>query len=201
VTSRPRIAVLCSGGGSNLGALFAACDRGDLEVEIALVIANNGDAPALERARVRGVEAMHLSSKTHANVDEALCAVMAERSIDAVVLAGYMKRIGPGLIARYPNRIFNIHPALLPRFGGPGMYGMHVHQAVLAAGESVSGATVHLVDNEYDHGEVLGQSEVPVLADDTAQSLAARVLAAEHDLYAKVLQRELVERPRANHIA
>jgi phosphoribosylglycinamide formyltransferase-1 len=168
-------------------------------VEIALVVSNNGNSQALDRARARSIPALHLSSKTHDDVDQALCDAMNEFSIDAIALAGYMKHIGPKLLDRFAQRIFNIHPALLPRYGGAGMYGLNVHQAVIAAGEKVSGATVHLVDDQYDHGEILDQIEVPVLADDTAQSLAARVLAGEHKLYARVLQRVLVSNLPSNY--
>jgi len=109
--------------------------------------------------------------------------------VDTVVLAGYMKQIGPETLAAYGGRMLNIHPALLPKFGGRGMYGRRVHEAVLNAGEKVTGVTVHLVDDVYDHGRVLAQCEVPVHEEDTADSLAERVLREEHRLYSETLRR------------
>ena len=109
--------------------------------------------------------------------------------MDVVVLAGYMKMLGPAVLSRYDGQVLNVHPALLPKFGGKGMYGRRVHEAVLAAGESVTGATVHVVDAEYDLGPVVAQREVPVLPDDTVESLSARVLEREHELLVQTLRK------------
>jgi len=114
---------------------------------------------------------------------------LEKHRVNLIVLAGYMKKLGPKTLARYRGRVVNIHPALLPKFGGKGMFGHHVHDAVIAAGEKESGATVHIADEEYDRGRILAQKRVPVMPDDTSESLAARVLEVEHELYAETLQR------------
>lgn len=182
--TRARIAVLASGGGSNLQALLdylrALGDRraGDVVV----VIANRGSAGALDRARAAGIEALVIAD------DAELDAALAARAIDLVVLAGYLRFVPVALTRRYAGRIVNVHPALLPQFGGPGMYGARVHRAVLEARAPASGPTVHFVDEVYDHGAVIAQWRVPVRPTDDAQSLAARVLRAEHLLFPRVVQ-------------
>lgn len=152
--------------------------------EVALVLSNRPDAPALARARERGITAESFTN--HRDPGEWLARLTRHR-IDLVVLAGYLKLVPAGVIAAYRGRILNIHPALLPDFGGAGMYGHHVHEAVLQSGAPVSGATVHLVDEEYDRGEILGQAPVPVLPGDSPETLAGRVLAAEHRLLPAVV--------------
>jgi phosphoribosylglycinamide formyltransferase-1 len=150
-----------------------------------VVVSNNSRSGAIARARQEGIPHAHLSSVTHPNpehLDQAICNTLLRHGVDLVVLAGYMKRIGPHTLAQYGGRIINIHPALLPSFGGRGMYGIRVHEAVLAAGHKETGVTIHLVDAEYDHGPVISQCRVLVMADDTAESLAHRVLAHEHSL-------------------
>jgi phosphoribosylglycinamide formyltransferase-1 len=187
-----RLGFLASHGGSNLQAILEAIGGGRLRAEPRVVISNNSQAPALERARKLGVPALHLSSQTHPEadaLDRAIAGALRAHGAELVVLAGYMKRVGPCMLAAYPRRIVNIHPALLPKFGGQGMYGMRVHEAVIAAGERESGATIHLVDGDYDHGPTLAQASVPVLPGDTPESLQARVLAAEHRLYTDTLIR------------
>ena len=131
-----------------------------------------------------------MSARTHgAALGEAILEAMQRHGVEVICLAGYMKKLGAEVLTAYEGRILNIHPALLPKFGGQGMYGMRVHEAVLAAGEQESGATVHLVDEEYDHGRVLAQEKVPVKAEDTPETLQKRVLAVEHRLYAATLAR------------
>lgn len=173
-----RVAVAVSGRGSNLQALL---DRltGDAPARVALVLSNRADAGALERARALDIPTAVLENP--ADGEEWLRRLRAA-SIDLLVLAGYLKLVPRAVVTGYPGRIINIHPALLPDFGGPGMYGTRVHAAVLASGAAESGATVHLVDEEYDRGEILGQARVPVHAGDTTDSLAARVLQVEHQL-------------------
>lgn len=185
-----KLGLLVSGRGSNMRAVLAACAAGRLPAEPALVISNNRDAPALTTAREFDVAAMHLSRTTHPEpeqLDAAICANLQKYAVDWVVLAGYMKKIGPQTLAAYRNRMINIHPSLLPDHGGPGMFGMHVHEAVIAAGDRESGATVHLVSDVYDQGAILRQARIPVLADDTPATLAARVLTAEHTLLVETL--------------
>jgi len=187
-----RLGFLASHGGSNVQAILDACREGRLDAEPCVVISNNSAAQVLDRAQAARVPAYHLSSQVHpdpARLDEAILATLEKHRVDVIVLAGYMKKLGPKTLARYRGRVLNIHPALLPKFGGHGMYGHHVHEAVLAAGETQSGATVHVADEEYDRGRILAQKKVPVMADDTAESLAARVLQVEHQLYAETLQR------------
>jgi phosphoribosylglycinamide formyltransferase 1 len=184
------IAVLASHEGTTLQAVLDACAAGTIAARVALVISNNADSGALRRARAVGISSLHLSSTTHADplrLDQAIAAALAEHRIDIVLLAGYMKKLGPATRAAHAGRILNTHPALLPRFGGRGMYGALVHRAVLAAGERESGATIHLVDEDYDTGPVLAQATVPVEAGDTEASLAARVQQAERALLVEVL--------------
>ena len=191
-----RLGVLASGRGSNLQALLAAIDRGDLPAEVAVVVSNNSRAGALELARARNIPAKHISTRTHEHVGAALLECLREHQVDVVVLAGYMRLVPPAVIEAFAGRIVNIHPAPLPRFGGPGMYGMHVHEAVLRSGADKSGPTVHLVSEHYDEGPILAHREVPVLPDDTPETLAARVLEAEHALYWRVLRDQFtVRRP------
>jgi phosphoribosylglycinamide formyltransferase-1 len=184
------IAVLASHEGTTLQAVLDACAAGAIPGRVALVISNNADSGALRRARAAGVEALCLSGKTHPearDLDEAINAALTERRIDVVLLAGYMKQLGPITLSRWSGRVLNTHPALLPKFGGRGMYGAHVHRAVLAAGERVSGATIHLVDSSYDTGPVIAQVQVAVDSADTPETLAARVQGAERALIVEVL--------------
>jgi phosphoribosylglycinamide formyltransferase-1 len=189
---KPRLGFLSSHGGSNMQAIIDACSEGRLDAEPAVVISNNSDSTSLERARREGIPNYHLSSKTHPDpeqLDAAILRALQEHEVDFVILAGYMKLLGPQTLKRYRGRIFNIHPALLPKFGGKGLYGRKVHEAVLAAGEIVTGVTIHLVDERYDRGPIVAQSRVPVVEGDTPDSLAARVLESEHRLYAETLQK------------
>ena len=179
---------MASGGGTNLQALIDASEGGQLSAELALVISNNSGSGALERARVAGITAAHISSRTHEDPDRALLSALAEQSCTVVVLAGYMKKLPAALIEAFPGRIVNIHPAPLPRFGGQGMFGDHVHERVLSAGVDSSGPTVHIVTGEYDEGPALAHRPVPVLPDDVVATLKARIQAAEHDLYWRVIE-------------
>jgi phosphoribosylglycinamide formyltransferase 1 len=187
-----RIAVALSGRGSNLEALLHALGPG-ARAQVALVVSDRAEAAGLEHARERGIPAQVLSQP--ADGDEWL-RLLWRFQIDLVVLAGYLKLVPAPVIAAYRGRVINIHPALLPAFGGKGMYGLRVHQAVLASGAQESGATVHLVDEVYDRGAVLAQARVPVLSGDTPDTLAERVLAVEHRLLpAAVLAAATAGRP------
>jgi phosphoribosylglycinamide formyltransferase-1 len=186
-----RLAVLASGGGSNLQAIIDATERGEIDAQVVVVISNNSDAGALRRARRHGIEALHLSSSHFARreqFDSHLLEVLAQRQVDLVILAGYMKLLSSTVVHAYRHRILNIHPALLPCFGGQGMYGIRVHQAVIESGARFSGVTVHVVDEQYDHGPIVAQRVVPVEDDDTPESLAERVLIQEHQIYKQVIQ-------------
>ena len=173
-----RVAVAASGRGSNLAALIDALEGEDSPARVELVLGNR-PAGALEVARARGVP-VHLLNDPASSRE--WIEVLERAGISLVVLAGYLKLVPPEVVRRWSGKMINIHPALLPRHGGPGMYGRKVHEAVLHSGDRWSGATVHLVSEEYDRGEVLGQSRVPVLPEDTPETLGARVLETEHRL-------------------
>jgi len=184
------IAVLASHEGTTLQAVLDACADGEIAARVVIVISNNAGSGALRRARAAGVQALHLSSITHPGpnaLDRALSQALADHGVELVLLAGYMKKLGPLTLASFAGRILNTHPALLPRFGGQGLYGSHVHRAVLAAGERESGATLHGVDAEYDTGPAIAQIKVPVEVTDTPDTLAARVQAAERTQLVRVL--------------
>lgn len=180
-----RIAVLCSGGGSNLQAIIDSVEAGRIDGEIVLVLANASKAYALERAKNHGIPCEFVSKK-QAGSAEAFNDILLEKlqqvKADLVVLAGYLPIVGAQIVRAFPHRIINIHPALIPSFCGVGMYGHYVHEAVLAYGAKISGATTHFVDEEVDHGGVIMQKSVPVLEGDTPETLAARVLTVEHEI-------------------
>ncbi len=181
-----RVAAFASGRGSNLNAILTEIENHRLNAEVVGVISNNADAGALELARERDIPAEHLVKSAFISRDAFVQAILDRLTAwktDLVVLAGYMKKMPPEVVSAYRNRMLNIHPALLPSFGGKGLYGHHVHEAVLEYGCKVSGATVHLVDAEYDTGPPVVQKCVPVLEDDTPESLAARVLMVEHEIF------------------
>jgi phosphoribosylglycinamide formyltransferase-1 len=178
------LAIFASGTGTTAARIMDAAGRG-LEAEVRLVVSNNSGSGALEHARSRGVPTRHLSGRTHpdaAALDAAIAGALHEAGVELVVLAGYMKKLGPRVLAGWAGRVVNTHPALLPAYGGVGMYGDHVHLAVLADGATVTGASVHVVTAEYDEGPVLAQCHVPVERDDDVASLRARVQEAEKSL-------------------
>ena len=190
--SKLALGVLASHGGTNLQAIIDSCRSGAIDAEVRVVISNNSRSLALERARRANIPASHLSSSTHPDpdrLDEAITETLRLYGVQVVALAGYMKMLGTRTLDAYRSRILNVHPALLPKFGGQGMYGERVHEAVLASGDRISGVTVHLVDEVYDHGPVVAQTQVPVLPDDTPGTLAAKVLEQEHILYPETIQR------------
>lgn len=175
-------------------AVVDACKRGALDARPCVIISNNAGSEALARAVREGIPAYHLSTRSYPDADAldgAILEALIRHEVGLVVLAGYMKRVGPRVLARFPGRIINIHPALLPRHGGAGMYGERVHHAVLAARERETGVTIHRVDAEYDRGTIITQCRVPVFEGDTAATLAARVLAEEHRLLVETLRRIL----------
>jgi phosphoribosylglycinamide formyltransferase-1 len=182
-----RIAVLASGRGSNLQAIIDHFDNLAREriANVALVASNRADSPALIRAATASIDIAQFDA---ADDGSELLDLLRKSRIDLVVLAGYLKRIPSKVIREYAGRIMNIHPALLPAFGGEGMYGARVHEAVIASGVKESGVTVHLVDDEYDRGPIVAQWRVPVEPSDTPDSLAARVLAVEHVVYPRAVE-------------
>ena len=173
-------------------AIIDAFNSGALQAIPAVIISNNSKSGALKRARKERIACYHISGKLYPDpgeLDHAILNVMLDHSVNVIVLAGYMKKLGPKTLAHFEGRILNIHPALLPKYGGTGMYGMNVHEAVIAAGETESGVSIHVVDGNYDTGPVIAQAIVPVKPMDTAETLAARVLKQEHLLFPATLQK------------
>jgi phosphoribosylglycinamide formyltransferase 1 len=171
-------------------AIVAATASGALRATPVVVISNNADSEALAFARQQGIATHHLSARVCGDevlADQAIAETLDQAGVELVILSGYMRKLGPVTLARFRDRILNIHPALLPKHGGQGMYGARVHAAVVAAGERESGATIHLVDGEYDHGATLAQARVPVLPGDTAADVEAKVRAVEPGLYVDTL--------------
>lgn len=186
-----RIAVLASGEGTTLQSILDSIRQQRLLATIGLVISNNRNSGALVRAASAGLPWAHLSGVTHPDPDQsdrAICAALIEHRIDAVVLAGYMKKIGPRTLDRFSGRILNTHPSLLPRHGGKGMYGRRVHEAVLASSDVETGVSVHLVDGEYDTGPVIAQTRLPVPTDATVESLEREVQQLERQFLCETLQ-------------
>lgn len=197
-----RLAVFVSGGGSNLQALIDATRAGILSAKIVLVVSNRRDAYGLERAANAGIAAYVFKSRRYESSEkagEALLEKLREHDVEYIALAGYLQLLPVAAVRAYRNRIVNIHPALLPKYGGKGMYGHFVHEAVIASGDKESGVTVHLVDEIYDNGKILEQVKVPVMPGDTPDELAARVLRQEHKIYARVLDKLIKGKYDLNH--
>ncbi len=187
---KKHLAVFCSGNGSNFKALYQQIHERHLPCQIVMCLSNNSECGAMNFAREHGIDAVHLSSKSVPDESAFVQTMLSElekRQVELILLAGYMKRVPKEVVQRYPNRILNIHPALLPKFGGEGMYGMNVHRAVIEAKEKESGATVHFVTENYDEGEIIVQGKVLIAPDETPESLAAKVLEVEHRIYSDAL--------------
>ncbi len=185
-----RLAFLASNNGSSFRAIVGAIEAGALAAEPVLAVSNKKGAPALDFAVAHGIAARVIPTLPDPDAADArLTEALTDARINLVILSGYLRKLGPLTLAAFKRRILNIHPALLPGYGGAGMYGRRVHEAVIAAGDAVSGASVHLVDHEYDHGRVIAQTKVAVLAGDTPESLEARVMAAEPKLFVDTLAR------------
>ena len=189
---RKQIAVLASHAGTVLQAIIDGCTGGKLAADVCLIISNNSGSGAALRAERHRIPFLHLSGQTHpepAALDAALVEALVQQRADIVFLAGYMKKLGPRTLSHFRGRILNTHPALLPKFGGQGMYGARVHAAVLAAGDRVTGVSVHHVEGEYDTGPVLAQCQVPVLPGDDVETLSARVQTRERQFVVETLDR------------
>lgn len=185
------IAVFASGRGSNFEALHHAIINQEISAKIVVAISNNSSSGALALAQTFNIPAFHISQRQFTDMmkfQEHLLETLHSKNVNFIVLAGYMKKLDPVIIRAFPNRIINIHPALLPKYGGEGMFGMHVHQAVIAAKEKESGATVHFVNEEYDKGSIIQQQMVQITENETPESLAAKVLQVEHELLPKVIK-------------
>lgn len=181
---------LASGNGSSARAIIEAVEAGQLAAEPRLMVSNLKGAPALDYAREHGIAALCIPTKADPDeADRRLCEAMAAHGVELIVLSGYLRRLGPATLGRYAGRILNIHPGPLPAFGGHGMYGRRVHEAVLAAGVAESGIVIHLVDEEYDHGPAVARRAVPVLPGDTVEHLESRVRAEEPRFFVETLQR------------
>jgi phosphoribosylglycinamide formyltransferase-1 len=184
------LGLLASHRGSNVQAVVEACRTGRLQARAGVVISNNANSGVLQFATASSIPAFRIGGPAYADDrarDDAILAMLQQHEVDLVLLLGYMKLLGPRTTAAYRGRILNTHPALLPKHGGKGMYGARVHEAVLAAGDSETGVTIHLVDEEYDHGETVAQCRVPVHRGDTVESLSARVLEREHEFLVETL--------------
>ena len=186
------IAVFASHGGSDLQAIIDGCKSNKIGANVSVVISNNGSSMALQRANNEGIPSYHLSAKKFGSEEllaEEILEVLSKYQIDMIFLAGYMRMLHISILEKYNNRIFNIHPALLPKFGGKGMYGMNVHTAVIEAKEkeTETGVTIHRVSPEYDSGEIVAQTTVRVFENDTPEQLAARVLEKEHKFLVEVI--------------
>ena len=186
-----KIAVFVSGGGSNFKAIHHQIQKREIPGEIVLVISNNPNCGAIEYANENSIPIIIINAVQYPNPhtrDEFLIETCLKAEIDLICLAGYMKMLPPAFVKQYENKILNIHPGLLPEFGGKGFFGMRVHEAVINSGKRESGATVHFVDEIYDHGPIILQKKVEVLETDTAESLAARILKLEHELFPEVVK-------------
>ena len=190
VDSRKKIAVFSSGEGSTLTKIHEACQRGNLPAEILLIISNKAHSGAIERAKRHAIDSYLFDTGNNEDTiktESDLVGLLKQSKIDWILLLGYTRKIGPKLLTAFNNRIINTHPSLLPKYGGKGFYGRKIHEAVLASGDILTGATVHLVNEEYDSGEILSQIEVPVLPNDSATTLEARVKKTEKSHLIKVL--------------
>jgi len=186
-----KIAVLVSGNGTNLQSIIDACKSGDVPGKVVLVVSSNKEAYALERARKEGIESVAVEREkfdSDENYSKEIMKYIDEKDTDLICLAGFLKKLDKVLIDKYRNRIMNIHPALLPKYGGKGMYGLKVHAAVLESGDEYTGCTVHFVDEIYDHGPVILQEMIPVEKEDTPEVLAQKVLEIEHRLYPEAIK-------------
>lgn len=181
---------LVSHGGSNMQAIVDACNNGKLNANPCVVISNNSKSQALQRAKNENIPYYHRSSMTHPDfeeLDKEISKIMKKYNVNIIILVGYMKKLGKKTLKHYKGKILNTHPSLLPKFGGKGMYGNYVHEAVLKSGDNVTGITIHIVDEGYDTGAVINQCKVPVLLDDTVETLKDRVLKREHTFFVETL--------------
>jgi phosphoribosylglycinamide formyltransferase 1 len=181
---------LASNNGSAMRAIVDAIERAELRARPALVVSNKQDAPALAFAREKAIAHACIPTRDDPDLaDRRLLKALTDAGVDLVILSGYLRKLGPATLAAFEGRILNVHPALLPKFGGEGMYGRRVHEAVLANGETQSGATIHLVDGEYDHGRIIAQSRIAIAPGDSVQEIQANVMKAENVLFVATVRR------------
>lgn len=185
-----KLGILVSHRGSNFQAIIDACDKRQINANIVIAVSNNSQSEGLNRAKRANIETAHLSNSTHSNpteLDTAMASLFEAYKVDIIVTAGYMKKLGVITLSKFSGRILNVHPSLLPKYGGKGMYGMNVHKAVIEAGDKETGITIHWLDKQYDTGPIISQKSVPVMPNDTPTSLAERVLIVEHELLVSTL--------------
>ena len=186
------LGILASHGGTNLQAIIDACETGSIDAHVAVVVSNNSKSYSLQRARSSGIPAFHLSSQTHSkkkDLDLAIAGILKKYKVDLIILAGYMKRIGPTVLKAFHNRVINSHPALLPKYGGKGMYGDRVHEAVVKDKSEESGITIHLVDEEYDNGAIINQKIVAVDPFGGVDSVRDEIQRHEHIFWIETLNK------------
>ena len=186
------LGILASHGGTNLQAIIDACETGSIDAHVAVVVSNNSKSYSLQRARSSGIPAFHLSSQTHSkkkDLDLAIAGILKKHKVDLIILAGYMKRIGPSVLKAFHNRVINSHPALLPKYGGKGMYGDRVHEAVVKDKSEESGITIHLVDEEYDNGAIINQKIVAVDPFGGVDSVRDEIQRHEHIFWIETLNK------------
>jgi len=183
---------MASHGGTNLQAIMDACATGDIYGDVKVVVSNNSRSKALRRASNANIPSYHMSTITHPDtleLERSIKNVMTDHKVDLIVLAGYMKKIGSQLIEDFPKRVVNSHPALLPKYGGEGMYGDLVHAAVINAGETESGVTIHLVDQNYDQGTIIAQVKIPIAPQETVDSLREKIQTKEHSFWIETIEK------------
>jgi phosphoribosylglycinamide formyltransferase-1 len=186
-----KLAFFVSHEGTTMQAVIEACKSGQLKAKPCVVISNNSNSMALTRAQYENIPYRHISKATYPTfeqMDESILDILRGYNVNLILLLGYLKKLGPKTISSYNGRILNLHPALLPKYGGKGMFGTNVHKAVLDAGEKYTGVTIHIVDDEYDHGAIVAQCTVPIEPGDNPESLAIRVKAIEHKFIVDIIQ-------------
>ncbi|NLG03281.1 MAG: phosphoribosylglycinamide formyltransferase [Clostridia bacterium] len=186
------ITVFASHGGSDMQAIIDGCKANKINADVCAVISNNADSKAVERAKKEEIPVYCLGPKEIADpleLEQKMLEVLKKHQTDFIFLAGYMRKLGDSILREYHNRVFNIHPALLPKYGGKGMYGIHVHEAVIAAGDHETGVTIHRVNDQYDSGDIIAQTKVAVMDTDTPETLAARVLEREHTFLVEIVKK------------
>jgi phosphoribosylglycinamide formyltransferase-1 len=189
---RISLGILASHGGTNLQAIIDACENGFLDANVSVVVSNNSKSYSLQRARISGIPAFHLSARTHPkekDLDLAIEGILKKYKVDLIILAGYMKHIGPSVLKTFHNRVINSHPALLPKYGGKGMYGDHVHEAVVKDKSNESGITIHLVDENYDNGAIVSQKIVAVDYLGGVDSVRGEIQRHEHNFWIETLNK------------
>ena len=192
-----KLGILASNYGSNLQAIIDACDSGNIEGEVSVVISNNSDSMALKRANNKNIPNFHISNHTHSDFflqDTAIKKILSDHKVTLVILAGYMKKLGPLVLNHFKGRIINIHPSLLPKYGGKGMYGTFVHQEVIKSKEKFTGISIHIVEAEYDSGPIIAQIKIPISIDETTESLSKKISNIEHKFYVETIQQIIKNR-------